>query len=238
MTANVTLTNYLLLKRANTSVSSTYTGLVGEITIDTDLDTIRVHDGVTAGGHLLANVSQINSNINLSAVNANVAAANLTIASTNANIGAFQTYANIEFTDLWANAATQTVALDNFIAGTGFATSANLGAYQIFANANIGAYQNYANLTFAELSANLGNITVGTGFVTQTQLINNVNIISANVGSFQIFSNANAAIQSQALFQANIDHAANTIAANALISALQTNAAIQQTQITALDACI
>jgi hypothetical protein len=228
----------VLIKRGNTAASSSYTGPLGEITFDTDLNTIRAHDGTTAGGHILANVSQINSNINLSAVNANVAAANLTIALTNANIGAFQTYANIEFTDLWANAAAQTIALDNFIAGTGFATSANLGAYQIFANANIGAYQNYANVTFAELSANLGNIIVGTGFVTQTQLINNVNIISANVGSFQIFSNANATLQSQALFQANIDHAANTIAANALISALQTNAAIQQTQITALDANI
>ena len=234
----ITYDKTVLLKRGNTAVSATYTGPLGEVTVDTDLDTLRVHDGVTPGGHILANVSQINSNINLSAVNANVAAANLTIALTNANIGAFQTYANIEFTDLWANAAAQTIALDNFIAGTGFATSANLGAYQIYANANIGAYQNFANITFAELSANLGNIIVGTGFVTQTQLINNVNIISANIGSFQTFSNANAAIQSQALFQANINHAANVIAANASISALQTNAAIQQTQINALDANI
>jgi len=234
----ITYDKTVLLKRGNTAVSVTYTGPLGEVTVDTDLDTLRVHDGVTPGGHILANVSQINSNINLSAVNANVAAANLTIALTNANIGAFQTYANIEFTDLWANAAAQTIALDNFIAGTGFATSANLGAYQIYANANIGAYQNFANITFAELSANLGNIIVGTGFVTQTELINNVNIISANIGSFQTFSNANAAIQSQALFQANINNAANVIAANASISALQTNAAIQQTQINALDANI
>jgi len=48
-------TTYLkqvLLRRGNTAVSSAYTGPVGEVTVDTDLDTIRVHDGVTPGGHL------------------------------------------------------------------------------------------------------------------------------------------------------------------------------------------
>jgi hypothetical protein len=42
----------VLLKRGNTAVSSAYTGPVGEVTIDTDFNTIRVHDGVTPGGHL------------------------------------------------------------------------------------------------------------------------------------------------------------------------------------------
>ena len=41
----------LLLKRGNTSQTSTFTGLSGEITIDTDKNTIVVHDGSTAGGH-------------------------------------------------------------------------------------------------------------------------------------------------------------------------------------------
>ena len=42
----------VLLKRGNTAVSSTYVGPLGEVTVDTDLDAIRVHDGVTPGGHL------------------------------------------------------------------------------------------------------------------------------------------------------------------------------------------
>ncbi|CAB4133288.1 hypothetical protein UFOVP257_117 [uncultured Caudovirales phage] len=42
----------VLLKRGNTAVSSAYIGPVGEVTVDTDLATIRVHDGVTPGGHL------------------------------------------------------------------------------------------------------------------------------------------------------------------------------------------
>ena len=46
-------------RRGTTAQHSSFTGLVGEITVDTDLDTIRVHDGSTAGGHRLAKHSDI-----------------------------------------------------------------------------------------------------------------------------------------------------------------------------------
>ena len=46
-------------RRGTTSQHSSFTGLVGEITVDTDLDTLRVHDGSTAGGHRLAKYSEI-----------------------------------------------------------------------------------------------------------------------------------------------------------------------------------
>jgi hypothetical protein len=39
--------------------------LVGEITVDTDLDTLRVHDGSTAGGHRLAKFSDVNTQENI-----------------------------------------------------------------------------------------------------------------------------------------------------------------------------
>lgn len=41
-------------RRGNTAQHASFTGLAGEITIDTDKNTIVVHDGVTAGGHPLA----------------------------------------------------------------------------------------------------------------------------------------------------------------------------------------
>lgn len=41
-------------RRGTTAQHSTFTGLSGEITIDTDKNTIVVHDGVTAGGYPLA----------------------------------------------------------------------------------------------------------------------------------------------------------------------------------------
>ena len=45
------------LRRGTTSEHSTFTGLVGEITVDTTKDTIVVHDGATAGGYPLAKES-------------------------------------------------------------------------------------------------------------------------------------------------------------------------------------
>ena len=43
----------LQFRRGTTSQNDSFTGVVGELTIDTDLDTIRVHDGSTAGGFAL-----------------------------------------------------------------------------------------------------------------------------------------------------------------------------------------
>lgn len=47
----------LQLRRGTTAEHSAFTGLVGEITVDTDKDTIVVHDGSTAGGFPLAKAS-------------------------------------------------------------------------------------------------------------------------------------------------------------------------------------
>jgi hypothetical protein len=46
-------------RRGTTAQHSSFTGLVGEITVDTDLDTLRVHDGSTAGGSRLAKYSEV-----------------------------------------------------------------------------------------------------------------------------------------------------------------------------------
>lgn len=52
MTAQRT-TKQLKLRRGNTAEHANFIGAVGEITVDTDLKTIRVHDGSTLGGNLL-----------------------------------------------------------------------------------------------------------------------------------------------------------------------------------------
>ena len=49
----------LQLRRGTTSEHSTFTGLVGEITVDTTKDTIVVHDGTTVGGIPLAKASEV-----------------------------------------------------------------------------------------------------------------------------------------------------------------------------------
>lgn len=47
----------LQLRRGTTAEHSAFTGLVGEVTIDTDKDTIVVHDGSTVGGFPLAKIT-------------------------------------------------------------------------------------------------------------------------------------------------------------------------------------
>jgi hypothetical protein len=44
---------HILLKRGNTVQSTAYTGPLGELTYDTDLRTLRVHDGSTVGGNVI-----------------------------------------------------------------------------------------------------------------------------------------------------------------------------------------
>ena len=44
----------LQLRRGSTAEHSTFTGAVGEVTIDTDKDVVVVHDGVTVGGKPMA----------------------------------------------------------------------------------------------------------------------------------------------------------------------------------------
>jgi hypothetical protein len=43
----------LQFRRGTTAQNNTYTGSVGELTIDTDLDTLRLHDAVNPGGHTM-----------------------------------------------------------------------------------------------------------------------------------------------------------------------------------------
>ena len=47
----------LQLRRGTTTQHSSFTGLVGEVTVDTDKDTVVVHDGSTAGGFPMARES-------------------------------------------------------------------------------------------------------------------------------------------------------------------------------------
>jgi hypothetical protein len=48
------MSTQLKLRGGTTAEHSTFTGAVREVTVDTDKNTIVVHDGTTAGGHPLA----------------------------------------------------------------------------------------------------------------------------------------------------------------------------------------
>ncbi len=56
------MTRVLQLRRGSTSENDNFTGLLGEITLDTDMMTIRVHDGKTLGGFSLARTDSVPAN--------------------------------------------------------------------------------------------------------------------------------------------------------------------------------
>lgn len=47
------------LRRGTTAQNTSFTGAQGEVTMDTDLNTLRVHDGATPGGIIMAKRSDI-----------------------------------------------------------------------------------------------------------------------------------------------------------------------------------
>ena len=49
------------LRQGTTTEHNTFTGAVGEVTVDTTNKTLRVHDGTTVGGTVLAKVSEVPS---------------------------------------------------------------------------------------------------------------------------------------------------------------------------------
>lgn len=51
------------LRRGTTAEHAAFTGVVGEVTVDTTKDTIVVHDGSTAGGHPLLKESAKNTTV-------------------------------------------------------------------------------------------------------------------------------------------------------------------------------
>lgn len=66
----------LQFRRYNTANTAITTGAVGELTVNTDLNTLCVHDGSTAGGWQLATQANVNNiacgNINLSSFSGNI----------------------------------------------------------------------------------------------------------------------------------------------------------------------
>jgi hypothetical protein len=59
-------------RRGTSAEHTSFTGANGEITIDTTIKTLRVHDGVTAGGIRIAKYSDLGSAANLESISTNL----------------------------------------------------------------------------------------------------------------------------------------------------------------------
>ena len=90
-TANINVRR-ILLKRGTTAASEQYVGLAGEVTIDTDLDALRVHDGTTPGGTLMPSATVVNAlNDTIANANASLNEVNVSLVENSSLIGNLQT---------------------------------------------------------------------------------------------------------------------------------------------------
>ena len=71
----------LQLRRGNTSQNNSFTGAVGEVSVDTDKDTLRVHDGSTAGGFEVVTTTATQTLTNKTLTSPNISGASFTGAS-------------------------------------------------------------------------------------------------------------------------------------------------------------
>ena len=173
-------------RRGNTTQTSTFTGAVAEITVDTDKDTVVVHDGITAGGFALARESALTSNNQLSQSAFNHANSAFATANNEAGVNTTQNnsitaaftaansagvYANSAFAA--ANAATATDATQNNSITAAFTAANSSGVY-----AN-GAFTRANN----SLNANTGG-TISGDLVVTGNLIIQGNTITSNASVF------------------------------------------------------
>ena len=173
------------LRRGNTAQTSTFTGATAEITVDTDKETIVVHDGSTAGGFPLARESS--SNTAGSYANSAYATAN-----------SAQSYANSAFATANTSAAAGSYSNSAFGVANSAASYANSG----FAVANSGS--SYANSAFL-----VANNSVGTNLTQNTNITNagsyaNSAFLAANTPSH--VANSAASYANSGFTQANSNY--------------------------------
>ena len=146
------------------------------------------------------------------------------IGDVSANIGA-----------LYSNATTQQTSIDSINANLGafeiyananigtlylgnISTNANLGAYQIYANANIGAI----TTSLQTLNANIGAFEIYANANIGTLYLGNIST-NANLGAYEVWANANLSTQTTNFNTLNANVGAYEVWANANLSTQTTN---------------
>jgi hypothetical protein len=186
--ANVNVTK-VLFKRGNTVQNNNYTGINGELTIDTQAKTLRIHDGVTTGGNIVtagAMASYIPIDPTITSIQANVAAANAAISS----------ITGID-TSLLANAATQQTQINLLNANVSAANALipNLLAVtsNILPSANVTYSLGSEQFQWKDLWVSNNTIYIGNTPLTISNgnLLVNGNLVTGSTST--VYSNANVA---------------------------------------------
>jgi hypothetical protein len=174
----------LQLRRGTTVQHSTFTGAVGEVTVDTTKDTVVVHDGTTAGGKPLATEAYVTSQIQTKDNSDEITEGSTNLYFTNARArGAVSVTDSGGDGSLAYNSSTGVLTFTgpsatdvraHFSAGTGVTITSG----QIAIGQAVGTG---SNVTFNDVTVS-GNLTVsGTTTTVNTETINLAdNIITLN----------------------------------------------------------
>jgi hypothetical protein len=168
----------LQLRKGNTAQTAVFTGAVAEVTVDTDQDTVVVHDGTTVGGNYIVTKTQLQSNVSiLQGINT----------TQNTNITAVNGYAAGAFNA--ANGANGLAAGAFAAANTNSTNISIIQGVNLTQNTNITAVNNYAVSAYGQANTNATNITAVNGYATSAYATAN----GANGLAAGAFNQANSA---------------------------------------------
>jgi len=171
----------LQFRRGTTAQNNSFTGSAGEVSIDTTLDTIRVHDGSTAGGF------EITSNA------ATQTLTNKTLTSAVLNTGVSGT-AILDEDNMASNSATQ------------LATQQSIKAYVDTEIGNLSS-----TLTIRDDSSTIDTVTVGTDTLSFAGGTGLTSTVTDNTVTFAIDSTVVTESSTDTLTNKTIDAANNTL---------------------------
>ena len=121
----------LQLRRGNTSAHGTFTGAVGEVTIDTEKDVPVVHDGSTQGGHPVA--AEDMSNVSSASIVSRIGNSHLAGVKVQPNFGSqnVETTGTLSSGDLTVTGTTPVIHLVDSDHNSDFSVYGNGGAFTI-----------------------------------------------------------------------------------------------------------
>ena len=194
-------------RRGTTTQHTTFVGVDGEMTVDTDGHVVVVHDGSRAGGWPMANAVAVNTQIASLQANAGAQGDSIAVLYANAAIH----YQLI--TQLSSNAATQQQSINQFlltanaetITASFNAINANVTAANLkiesLTTANLIQFENIVTLqsNIANIESQLDGIIIGTGFATVAYVDEAIGNIDVGSSSQLINGNATASLGTDGL---------------------------------------
>jgi hypothetical protein len=192
-------------RRGTNAQNAAFTGALAEITVDTTNGTLRVHDGITAGGSNIATVAYVTAQIGALSANS--------ISSGTSNVRVVSSGGNVT-TSVGGNANVLVITSTGAnIAGTfnatGNANVGNLGAATVVATTLTGTLSTAAQTSITSVGT-LSALAV-TGNTTSGNFVGTLNGSGANVTAISATN-----ISAGTLAQARLANAAVTLGSTAL----------------------